>query len=126
CFDLEAIIRYKRLRLQGGCCFTLTSSRANFSLSDHCGTSPLRTGPLCASLPNNGDMSIVPHKGSSYNDLRTRGVPMTGWIAMVNPSNGTGIVLMNMGGPKTLDDVQSYLEELFSDRDIIQLPFQGI
>jgi ferrochelatase len=36
----------------------------------------------------------------------------------------TGIVMMNLGGPATLDDVQPFLLELFADREIIQLPFQ--
>ena len=36
----------------------------------------------------------------------------------------TGIVLMNLGGPKNLDEVGPFLLELFQDREIIQLPFQ--
>lgn len=36
----------------------------------------------------------------------------------------TGIVLLNLGGPATLDDVEPFLLELFADREIIQLPFQ--
>ena len=36
----------------------------------------------------------------------------------------TGIVLLNLGGPETLDDVGPFLLELFQDREIIQLPFQ--
>lgn len=36
----------------------------------------------------------------------------------------TGIVMMNLGGPATLDDVQPFLLELFADREIIRLPFQ--
>jgi ferrochelatase len=36
----------------------------------------------------------------------------------------TGIVMLNLGGPETLDDVQPFLLELFADREIIQLPFQ--
>jgi ferrochelatase len=39
-------------------------------------------------------------------------------------SGGTGIVMMNLGGPKTLDDVEPFLLRLFADREIIQLPFQ--
>ena len=38
--------------------------------------------------------------------------------------SGTGIVMLNLGGPATLDDVQPFLLELFADREIIQLPFQ--
>ena len=36
----------------------------------------------------------------------------------------TGIVMMNLGGPKTLDDVNPFLRALFEDREIIQLPLQ--
>lgn len=32
-----------------------------------------------------------------------------------------GVVLLNMGGPDTLDDIQPFLHNLFSDREIIQL-----
>lgn len=38
---------------------------------------------------------------------------------------GTGIVMLNMGGPETLDDVEGFLLRLFADRELIQLPFQG-
>jgi len=38
---------------------------------------------------------------------------------------GTGIVMLNLGGPETLDDVGPFLLELFADREIIQLPFQS-
>jgi ferrochelatase len=36
----------------------------------------------------------------------------------------TGIVMMNLGGPATLAQVEPFLLELFADREIIQLPFQ--
>jgi ferrochelatase len=36
----------------------------------------------------------------------------------------TGIVMMNLGGPANLDQVEPFLLELFADREIIQLPFQ--
>ena len=39
---------------------------------------------------------------------------------------GTGVVLMNLGGPSTLKEVRGFLERLFSDRDLIPLPFQSI
>jgi ferrochelatase len=39
-------------------------------------------------------------------------------------SSPTGIVMMNLGGPKSLDEVQPFLLELFADREIIQLPMQ--
>ena len=36
----------------------------------------------------------------------------------------TGIVMMNLGGPANLDEVEPFLLELFADREIIQLPLQ--
>ena len=39
-------------------------------------------------------------------------------------SSPTGIVMMNLGGPKDLSEVEPFLLELFADREIIQLPMQ--
>ncbi|CAN5662283.1 ferrochelatase [soil metagenome] len=36
----------------------------------------------------------------------------------------TGIIMMNLGGPKTPDEVGPFLLKLFEDREIIQLPAQ--
>jgi protoporphyrin/coproporphyrin ferrochelatase len=45
---------------------------------------------------------------------------------MTTPQRGpTGIVMMNLGGPRTLDDVNPFLRALFEDREIIQLPVQS-
>ena len=38
--------------------------------------------------------------------------------------NGTGILMLNMGGPRTTDEVGDFLRRLFQDRNIIQLPLQ--
>jgi ferrochelatase len=40
------------------------------------------------------------------------------------PAAGTGILLLNLGGPRTLDDVEPFLTELFRDRELMHLPFQ--
>lgn len=45
---------------------------------------------------------------------------------MKNSTGPTGIVMMNLGGPKTLSDVGPFLLELFADREIIQLPVQKL
>jgi len=37
----------------------------------------------------------------------------------------TGVVMLNLGGPKELSEVRPFLLELFADREIIQLPFQS-
>ncbi len=39
---------------------------------------------------------------------------------------GTGIVMMNLGGPATLDEVEPFLLRLFADKEIIQLPWQNV
>ena len=36
-----------------------------------------------------------------------------------------GVVLMNMGGPDSLEAVEPFLRNLFSDRDLIKLPWGG-
>ena len=36
----------------------------------------------------------------------------------------TGIVMLNLGGPRDLDEVEPFLLELFADEEIIQLPAQ--
>ncbi|TIA91598.1 hypothetical protein E3P99_01000 [Wallemia hederae] len=38
----------------------------------------------------------------------------------------TAVVMMNMGGPATLNNVHSFLSNLFHDKDLIPLPFQSI
>lgn len=45
-------------------------------------------------------------------------------LAPVAHHGGTGIVMMNLGGPATLDEVEPFLLRLFADREIIQLPLQ--
>jgi ferrochelatase len=37
-----------------------------------------------------------------------------------------GILFLNMGGPETLDEVEEYLQNIFSDSHIIKLPFSAI
>ena len=38
----------------------------------------------------------------------------------------TGILMLNMGGPRNADEVQDFLTRLFLDRDIIKLPGFGL
>ena len=38
----------------------------------------------------------------------------------------TGVLMLNMGGPRTANDVEMFLTRLFLDRDIIKLPLQGL
>ncbi len=50
-----------------------------------------------------------------------------GGAAVAAPAGGVqtervGVLLLNLGGPDTLDDVQPFLYNLFADPDIIRLP----
>jgi ferrochelatase len=53
---------------------------------------------------------------------------LTSYIRTMSTHNqteiNTGILLLNMGGPETVDDVYDFLRRLFSDKDIIPLPAQ--
>ncbi len=44
----------------------------------------------------------------------------------MNTEKPIGIVLLNMGGPDSLEAVRPFLYNLFSDRDLIQLPLGGL
>jgi ferrochelatase len=57
-------------------------------------------------------------------DLKSVSPPAAGASASTAGRPRTGIVMMNLGGPATLGDVEPFLLELFADREIIQLPFQ--
>lgn len=55
---------------------------------------------------------------------KAAGLPASGIAGKSATKIKTGIVMMNLGGPATLDDVEPFLLELFADREIIQLPLQ--
>ena len=42
-----------------------------------------------------------------------------------NADGPTGVLLLNMGGPDSLDAVEPFLFNLFNDNDIIPLPARG-
>ncbi|KAL4514353.1 hypothetical protein Ndes2526B_g03979 [Nannochloris sp. 'desiccata'] len=42
--------------------------------------------------------------------------------AKLAPNDCVGVLLLNLGGPETLEDVQPFLYNLFADPDIIRLP----
>lgn len=45
---------------------------------------------------------------------------------MSTASPKIGILMLNLGGPETVDDVRPFLTRLFSDKDLIPLPNQVI
>jgi ferrochelatase len=57
-------------------------------------------------------------------DVKTISPPRAAAASDTSGRGKTGIVMMNLGGPATLDDVEPFLLELFADREIIQLPLQ--
>lgn len=38
----------------------------------------------------------------------------------------TAVILLNMGGPQSAEEVHPYLKELFQDRELLKLPFQKV
>ena len=44
----------------------------------------------------------------------------------IQVSPKTVILLLNMGGPESPEEVHPYLKELFQDRELLRLPFQKI
>lgn len=40
----------------------------------------------------------------------------------IGPNAKTGIVMLNMGGPQSVDQVHDYLLRIMTDRDMIQFP----
>ena len=45
--------------------------------------------------------------------------------AGLRPTERVGVLLLNLGGPETLADVQPFLYNLFADDSIIRLPPYG-
>ena len=44
----------------------------------------------------------------------------------MTPDKPIGIVLLNMGGPDSLEAVEPFLYNLFSDRELIRLPMGAL
>ena len=64
-----------------------------------------------------------------FGQFRQRQLATTAAAAAATAGAGgakTGVLMLNMGGPRTADDVEMFLRRLFEDRDIIKLPFQGL
>jgi ferrochelatase len=55
--------------------------------------------------------------------LSTTALRQQASVTSVKPP--TAILMMNMGGPSTLDEVGDFLHRLFADRELIQLPWQS-
>lgn len=56
--------------------------------------------------------------------LQARSLSTSSVLRQASVKPPTAILLMNMGGPSTLEEVGDFLSRLFHDRELIQLPFQ--
>ncbi|KAM1160718.1 hypothetical protein ACFX19_034291 [Malus domestica] len=98
---------------------------------------PRRGGLFCAShshtlsAPARNCVSTQSDLLLSKSSLRKSLPPLKALVASetldvaTTPINGddkVGVLLLNLGGPDTLDDVQPFLFNLFADPDIIRLP----
>jgi len=54
------------------------------------------------------------------------GLPEVNIQQPAGTADKVGVLLLNLGGPETLDDVEHFLFNLFNDPDIIRLPDQGM
>jgi hypothetical protein len=69
-------------------------------------------------------MSKQPVLHSSFveNPASNESPPQTLPAKLATPNDCVGVLLLNLGGPETLEDVQPFLYNLFADPDIIRLP----
>ncbi|CEG71933.1 Putative Ferrochelatase [Rhizopus microsporus] len=78
---------------------------------------------------NIGSLLTLQVKQQQHLRNATRAISWAGiqrlYTTQANTKPPTAVILTNMGGPKTVDDVQGFLLNLFSDRDIMQFPFQS-
>ncbi len=68
---------------------------------------------------NNRDSSVLPLSIKRHPRAEHR-------LPGEHSAGGTGIVMMNLGGPETLDDVEPFLLKLFADRELLRLPWQDV
>ena len=62
----------------------------------------------------------------NFGQWQRRQLATTAAAATATAGAKTGVLMLNMGGPRTADDVEMFLTRLFLDRDIIKLPLQGL
>ncbi|ELU05299.1 hypothetical protein CAPTEDRAFT_181169 [Capitella teleta] len=68
---------------------------------------------------------IVPHKGALSARCFSTAPVLNASSSKDNVQPKTGILMLNMGGPEKLEHVSEFLERLFLDRDLMQLPVQN-
>ena len=96
----------------GLCCLPNPSSHHRSHMFP---TLPARPAFRCSLPPRH---ALV--QASSVENPSVSGAPPTSFNSTVDDC--VGVLLLNLGGPETLDDVQPFLYNLFADPDIIRLP----
>lgn len=66
--------------------------------------------------------STVLHSSFVENPASNESPPQSLAAKLAAPDDCVGVLLLNLGGPETLEDVQPFLYNLFADPDIIRLP----
>ncbi|KAL9899473.1 ferrochelatase, mitochondrial isoform 1-T1 [Glossina fuscipes fuscipes] len=66
-------------------------------------------------------------KGNQFFGFAKAGISLTRFSTTTSKQNGvkTAILMLNMGGPQSTDQVPDYLLRIMTDRDMIQLPVQS-
>jgi Ferrochelatase len=65
---------------------------------------------------------IFLHSSFVENPASNESPPQSLPAKLATPDDCVGVLLLNLGGPETLEDVQPFLYNLFADPDIIRLP----
>ena len=73
--------------------------------------------------------AIFPRRSAFFSRYSTSTIQSTSNESQYNIDDAnkkakTGILMLNMGGPRNANEVQDFLTRLFLDRDIIKLPMQ--
>ena len=76
-------------------------------------------------LPPLRAVGLAPSRESSSSSDTGRDLSGGSDAAEPPTDERVGVLLMNLGGPETLDDVQPFLYNLFADDSIIRLPPYG-
>ena len=86
---------------------------------------PSTKAPLCFSALSVSRTSRQLISAAAAAGQRQRRLATTAAKADAKSKAKTGVLMLNMGGPRTADQVEMFLTRLFLDRDIIKLPMQG-
>ncbi|MCO5565531.1 hypothetical protein L7F22_019205 [Adiantum nelumboides] len=79
---------------------------------------------MASSLTSSLRTTFTPTRMAMRSSMQARMLSTSSPLNQASVKPPTAVLLMNMGGPSTLDEVGDFLSRLFHDRELIQLPFQ--